>query len=110
MVTLRPHILKWRTPDGEATIDPVTHYPIPGVQGIEKEIPCRYHDTNGNGKVYQNEDSTQRIQVGQIRCDVGEVPEDGQLIEVIDVASGAQMYKGTVKEIYQAQLSYRINV
>jgi hypothetical protein len=109
MVSFRPHTMIWRTPDGEASESP-EGYPIAGTPGEERQTPCRYHDVNGNGKVYQNEDSTQRVQVGKIRCDIGEMPIDGQMIEVIDNASGAQMFKGTVKEIYQAQLTYRINV
>lgn len=101
--------MKWRTKDGESSVS-AEGYPIPGIPGVDMETPCRYHDTTGNGKVYRNEDKEERVQVGKIRCDVGPVPEEGQLIEVVDIVSGEQMFKGTVKEIYQARLSYRINV
>lgn len=101
--------MKWKAVGGD-TETTSEGYPIPSSSQGEKQAPCRYHDTVGNGKVYKNEDREEIVQVGKIRCDIGDVPSEGQLIEVFDIATGALMFKGAVKGVYQAQMSYRINV
>ena len=107
MVNLRPHVLKWRTLDGPAGETP-EGYPIPGTPGEDREIGCRFHLESS--KVYKNEDSTEVTQVGQIRCDVGIIPQVGQMIEVIDKTTNYIHFSGIVREVFKGQLSHRLEV
>jgi len=110
MVNLRPHVLKWRTADGEATQRP-EGYPIPGAPGEEKQTPCRFHlGSNGATKTFKNEDSTEVLQVGTIRCDVGEVPQVNQSVKVIDAYNGYVHFEGIIRAVYKGQLSHRLEV
>lgn len=105
MVSLRPHVLKWRTLDGASGETP-EGYPIPGTPGEEKEVGCRFHLESS--KVYKNEDSTEVAQVGQIRCDVGEIPQVGQMVQV---GEGDYVhFSGIVREVFKGQLSHRLEV
>lgn len=112
MVTmLRPHVMIWSTPAGEATFDPITEYPIPGTPGSEQITPCRFHDSMGRGKVYKNEDSTESVQVGTIRLDAGvDLPSKGSMVVVKDEDERV-IYEGTVKEVpYRGTMSSRVEV
>lgn len=102
MVT-RPHTLIWTTAGTAGGEDPQTGYPIEGLSGEEKSVPCRFH--LGGVKVFKNQDSSEVAQVGSIRVDAGvDLPEVGAMIEV------PGYYKGTVKDVYRGQLSHRIDV
>lgn len=91
MVDLRPHVLRW-TETTEATTDEATGYPIPGTE-INYELKCRWH--SGGTKVYRNEDSTEVMQKGRIRVDIGSpMPQVGQLLEVVG------HFNGTAMEVY----------
>lgn len=102
--------MTWTTPAGEATTS-VEGYPIPGTPGTEQTTPCRFHDSMGRGKVYKNEDSTETIQVGTIRCDANiDLPVKGSLVIVKD-EDDRIVYEGTVKEVpYRGTMSSRVEV
>ena len=88
MVAPRPHVLKW-IETTEASTDEDTGYTIPGAT-IDHEIPCRWH--SGGTKVYRNEDSTQVMQKGRIRVDIGSpMPKVGQILEVVGHFTGVAM-------------------
>ncbi|WP_231492208.1 hypothetical protein [Pedobacter sp. Leaf170] len=109
MLSLRPHTLKWTTAGGPPTEDPVTGYPIPGTPGEAKEIACRFHLEST--KVYKNEDSTESRQIGQVRCDVGTIPEVGQTIEVVNNQNPSIVhFSGVVRAVFHGQLSHRLEV
>ncbi|RZK67654.1 MAG: hypothetical protein EOO95_02240 [Pedobacter sp.] len=102
MVSLRPHILKWRTLDAEAG-ETAEGYPIPGTRGEEVEQPCRFHPDRS--KMLKNEDSTEILQVGKIRLSKGDaVPHLWASVLVHDEA-GNEVYSGTVKNRFVGQLS-----
>jgi transcription antitermination factor NusG len=105
MVSLRPHILKWRTLDSPSGETP-EGYPIPGTPGEDKEIGCRFHLESS--KVYKNEDSTEVAQVGQIRCNVCIIPQVGQMVQVVE--GDYVHFSGIVREVFKGQLSYRLEV
>lgn len=104
----RPHLMVWRTQDGEAGETP-EGYPIPGNPGQDRQAPCRYHDSNGGNKEFKNEDSTVVRQVGTIRCDVGEIPTSGTIVTVFG-DDGNIVFKGPVRDVFKGQLSHRLEV
>lgn len=80
-------------------------YPLEAPLGGEMFTPCRFYlPSKGAVKTYKNEDSTVSEQSGTIRCDVGEIPEVGQEVEVFG------HFKGIVRAVYKGQLSHRIEV
>lgn len=106
MVNLRPHVLKWRTADGEATKDENGDVVV-GAPGVEQEVPCRFHLLSA--KEIANQQNSPVKYSGLIRLDAGVgLPEiDTQ----ITVNEGEIIhYSGLVKDIFRGQLSYRIDV
>ncbi|MBB6109715.1 hypothetical protein SAMN05421821_105133 [Mucilaginibacter lappiensis] len=95
--------MNWTTPDTPGGTDDETGYPLPGIPGIAKSVPCRFH--LGGVKVFKNKDNTTVNQTGQIRLDAGvDLPEVGDQIEVVG------QFKGKVQDVYRGQLSHRIDV
>lgn len=106
MVNLRPHILKWRTADGEATKDENGDVVV-GAPGVEMEVPCRFHLLSA--KEIANQQSSPVKYSGLIRLNTGvELPAVGTQITVVE--GEIIHYSGLVKDIFRGQLSYRIDV
>lgn len=105
-LSTRPHVMKWRTKDGAILIDE-NGYESPGIPGQSVETPCRYHSGGGKSgrKSYMIDDGTTVIQQGTIRVDVGQdLPQVGDLV----VVEG--FFSGPVREVYEGQLTHRIDV
>lgn len=101
-LSFRPHLMVWRTPDGESGEDE-NGYPIPGIPGVVIEQDCRYHPSSA--KMLKNEDSTDILQTGKIRLSKGDsVPHLWATIHVVDL-EGNSVYSGTVKNRFVGQLS-----
>lgn len=102
MVTTRPHILKWRTKDGEAGTT-AEGYPIPGTPGEEVTTSCRFYPEKS--KMLKNEDSSEVMQEGKIRIEKGAaVPHLWASVIVKDL-DGILIYEGLVKNRFVGQLS-----
>ncbi|RYF26559.1 MAG: hypothetical protein EOO42_01270 [Flavobacteriales bacterium] len=90
VINLRPHILKWTTPQGEA-----------------QQVPCRYYPGGGKEgrKTFLLDDGTNVLQLGQVRLDVNSpMPGIGQEIIVEGV------FEGIVRGTFEGQLTFRIDV
>lgn len=110
MVSLRPHVLRWTTPDGPPAQDD-NGYDIPGEPGTSKEVPCRFHSGGGQlvVKTFLLDDGTTTQQKGTIRLDAGvELPDRSQQIEVVD--GSTVVFSGKVMDVFRGQLSHRIDV
>lgn len=94
----RPHILSFNLPGVPPTEDPVTGFPIPGSDGEQVTVPCRYVP-NKTARIFKNSDNEEVQQRGRIRIPIGSILP-ARFTHLVVTEGDLVHFEGPALEIY----------